>query len=619
MSSITTFGAFTTARLGIYAAQKGLDVTGQNISNINTEGYTRQTLDQISLRTGGADRYTSAYDFSIGSGVLTTGVSQIRDPYLDIRYRTETSSVGAMDTKLAGLEELSGVLDEVAEGDDDNGVLEAQFNDLVSQLETMGTDHATEEEYDTLVRSSADSLVKLFNNYADSLSSIQENQAESLNQDMGDVNDILNSIQTLNDNILKSEIHGDSALEMKDQRNLLIDQLAQYTQIDVTYESVSIGAGSSVDKLVIKTAGDSPKTLVDGGYVAQFSIQNDPKANPAYDASDPTSLPYLESDGTPTDDATLAEQIPSENYDLQLSALTNAKGAVLSGSTAVVLSDTELKGSLQASRELLTEAGEFSTAAAVAGDPDATTKRGIPYYQKALDGLAQKFASVLNEANTGYLKDTSGNYVESDGTVLISAADIADSGLTAAQQSALDSDGVKLGGPLFSNSSSGDDTTGITAANISISNAWSTGSVRIQNSMVQSTSSPGAVNSSDTSNILHIIALMDGSQAYLPGDVEPDAADGSQKYFEGSFQQMFTNIQATLAQDVKSTTTLLDNYSSAATELNTNRDSTSGVDLNDEAMSLMQYQKSYSAACRLMTTVDEALDKLINGTGTVGR
>ena len=45
------------------------------------------------------------------------------------------------------------------------------------------------------------------------------------------------------------------------------------------------------------------------------------------------------------------------------------------------------------------------------------------------------------------------------------------------------------------------------------------------------------------------------------------------------------------------------------------RDSVSGVDLNDEAMNLMQYSKSYNAACRLMTTLDSVLDKLINGTG----
>ncbi|MCI2106686.1 MAG: flagellar hook-associated protein FlgK [Intestinimonas sp.] len=619
MSSITTFGAFTTARLGIYAAQKGLDVTGHNISNINTEGYTRQVLDQISLRTNGADRYTSAYNFPIGSGVLTTGVSQIRDPYLDIRYRTEEASVGATGTKLDGLTQLSGILDEVGDGSDEDGVLEAQFNDLISQLETMSNGHATEDEYDTLVCSSADSLVKLFNYYANRLDTIKENQETSLNQDISDVNDILTNIQTLNDSIMKSEIHGDNALELKDQRNELIDKLSNYTQIDVTYESVSIGAGTSVDKLVIKTAGDNARTLVDGDYVTQFSIQNVPAENPNYDPSDPSSLPYLTAGGTPTGDSGLAEQVPSDNYDLQLSALTNENGATLSGSTEVKLSDTELYGSLQSSRELLTEKGEFSSSTAVANDPDATTKRGIPYYQDALNGLAKKFASVLNEANTGYLQDTSGNYVKSDGTVLINASDVASTGLTTAQISVLDTDGVKLGGVLFSNSSDGDDTTDITASNLSISNSWSTGSVQIQNSMIQNASSPGSVGSSDSSNIEHIITLIQGSQTYLPSEVETDAASGSQKYFEGSFQQMFTDIQEKLAKDVKSTTTLQDNYSAAATELETSRESTSGVDLNDEAMSLMQYQKSYSAACRLMTTLDDALDKLINDTGMVGR
>ena len=82
---------------------------------------------------------------------------------------------------------------------------------------------------------------------------------------------------------------------------------------------------------------------------------------------------------------------------------------------------------------------------------------------------------------------------------------------------------------------------------------------------------------------------------------------------------MLTNIGATLANDKKTTATMLTNYVASATELNTSRDSVSGVDLNDEAASLMQYQKSYAAACRLMTTLDEALDKLINGTGVVGR
>lgn len=566
---VTTFGAFTTARLGIYAAQKGLDVTGHNISNINTTGYTREALDQVSLRTGGRDFYTSSYNASVGSGVLVTGISQLRDPYLDIRFRTEQSSVGAMDTKLSGLEELSSILDEVADNDG-NGVLEAQFNDLVSQLQVMSDDHATEEEYDTLVRSSADSLVKLFNSYAERLQTVRENQEAGLEQDVSDVNDILQNIQTLNSAIQKSQVHGDDALEMQDQRNLLLDQLSYYMKIDVTYTAVQIGGGSTVDKLVIKTAGDNGRTLVDGDYATQLSVSED------------------------------------GSYSISLAAPTNARGDVLKDADGIPfaeiqLGDTELYGAIQAGRELLTEKGEFASTADIAADPDASTKRGIPYYQDVLDSLAQKFAAVLNEANTGYLKNSDGDYLDASGSVVSAGA-------------------VQMGGALFSNSSTGDDIDGISAANISISKSWSSGAVRIQNSMVQDPASSviGTVGSSDNSNILHIITLIDGSQAYNPREVAGDA-DSNDTFFEGSFQQMLTNVQATLAKDVKNTTTLLDNYSAAATELDTGRDSVSGVDLNDEAMSLMQYQKSYAAACRLMTTLDEVLDKLINGTGTAGR
>ena len=110
---------------------------------------------------------------------------------------------------------------------------------------------------------------------------------------------------------------------------------------------------------------------------------------------------------------------------------------------------------------------------------------------------------------------------------------------------------------------------------------------------------------------------MDSKLEYRPSDVAAGA--GNTVSFKGTFQEMLTNIGATLANDKKTTATMLTNYVASATELNTSRDSVSGVDLNDEAASLMQYQKSYAAACRLMTTLDEALDKLINGTGVVGR
>jgi len=85
--------------------------------------------------------------------------------------------------------------------------------------------------------------------------------------------------------------------------------------------------------------------------------------------------------------------------------------------------------------------------------------------------------------------------------------------------------------------------------------------------------------------------------------------------FEGTFQRMLTEVIAgTLAKDENITETMLNNYNTTADEIYVDRDAVMGVDLNDEAMNMMQYQKAYSAACRLMTTYDAMLEKLINGT-----
>ena len=79
MSNISTFGTFGTARLGIYASQKALEVVGNNISNINTPGYTRQKLDQVSLYNKGSDRYVTAYGVLVAilcnMGIATPGGS----------------------------------------------------------------------------------------------------------------------------------------------------------------------------------------------------------------------------------------------------------------------------------------------------------------------------------------------------------------------------------------------------------------------------------------------------------------------------------------------------------------------------------------------------------------
>lgn len=128
-------------------------------------------------------------------------------------------------------------------------------------------------------------------------------------------------------------------------------------------------------------------------------------------------------------------------------------------------------------------------------------------------------------------------------------------------------------------------------------------------------------HSSDDDNIRHILTMLNEDMEYKPGEIEeilPSdkdlSASADKTYFTGSFQDMLTNFNTILATEQRDTTILYNNYTTKALARDNDRSSVSGVDLNEEATSMMQYQKSYSAACQLMTTLDSMLDKLINGT-----
>lgn len=771
MAVIGTFGSFTAARLGIYASQSSLNVTGNNIANINTKGYTRQRMDLVSLHSDGNIRYANSYNLNIGYGVLAEGVSQLRDPFLDIRFRDENAKVGSYEAKLDCLEQMASILDEVGKGTGEFGIIEAQFNDLLAQLENFNG-NAGVDVYDTTVRGSAESLTKLFRDYAEGLKTVENNKLNQLKEDVKTVNSLLTRIRDLSEQIREAGIHGDKALELRDDRNVYIDELSAYMKIDVSYDMEKIDEFSSVERINISIAGSGnpPIKLIQGIYGTQLTMPDTTaKRNPAYDPSKPQSnryisqestpgnikytnverealrnengdiitndnagealikqmagfengisdankynpdnARYLDKDGNPTDDPELAAQVDnavegSEENRLWMSLepLKDARGKFMKDqyhkdiTESVDLTDNQLYGSLQSIREFLTEKGEFSSADDRLFDPEATQKRGVQYYKKSLDALAKKFADELNKANRldfgqvseAYKQNANGEFIDKDGNVIrdkdgnaITAKEFGDLAKDIEQLDSLREELKKVladkalpeaekeqkladlrkdiadlenkdipgrseelyekmellrqsgdlttewafynGGVLFSNHGDTNDPTGINASNITISSAWSTGDVRILNTKKPDTliedpnGGPDKVLSHTTAddNIYHIINLINKDFDYLPSEIVDNAADGTKKYFTGSFQERLSDINSILALDGQTTATLYNNTTTQALVLENSRQSVSGVDLNDEATNMMVFQKSYAAACQLMTTLDSMLDKLINDT-----
>ena len=149
----------------------------------------------------------------------------------------------------------------------------------------------------------------------------------------------------------------------------------------------------------------------------------------------------------------------------------------------------------------------------------------------------------------------------------------------------------------------------ITASNISISKGWLDGSIKT------TTSVDPAAGSGDNSNVLNMIQGLNKNHDFVALDkngnpIQDNGQD--RKFFTGSFEGMFTNMNAILGADMSATNTLLNNYSIAANERAVARDNVSTVDLNEEGINLVQYQKSFAAACRVMTTLDEMLDSVLS-------
>ena len=549
----SSFAGFTTAQLAMRASQKALDVTGQNIANINTKGYTRQRLDLISFSTGrGVSKYESSLNVKVGSGVLTTGLSQIRDPFLDIRYRNEVANVGTQDQKLAVLKDIEIVFDEVTK----NGI-QSQISDIATMLQKLSSEVGN-SEFDSMVKSSSDVLTKMFNQYAKQLDSIRAEHETNLDIDIGTINDLLSNIHKLNETIKINHIHGNSALELQDQRNSLIDELSGYMKIEVKYEIERITDQVSVEVPKISLVGDTGKIpLIDGNFKTEISKETDAdgKTNIKMTMPDIITAPV-----PPATDPVVTPQAPQE------------------------ITEDITAGTVKGILDMLNRSGEF--------DAGTETVRGIGYYQKSLDLLASKFAEAFNKANREPVFNADGTpQLDGSGNPVFTEKNLFAS-----------SEKDALGNPLP-----------ITAKNIAISEEWNNGQIGITASVKHN--SPTGSND----NILNMISMLSEKMEYKVSVTDAGGVTTEKSLFTGSFQEMFTNTGSMLALDVKSTTSLLDNYVTISDEVANMRDNISSVSLDEEGMNILHYQKSYNAAARLMTALDEALNTVINSMGIVGR
>ena len=242
------FFEFNIAMSGLFAAQRGLQVTSNNISNANTTGYSRQVLSQK------ASTPLSGLGVGMtGTGVDTTGVNRIRDSYIDQKLWFQNPKLGEYNIKV----KQNSVI-ESAFGEPSDQGFTAVFNDLFNGISNLSIDPSSAANKVALKEEMV-SFTKYYTNISSTLSEYQQNLNFDLKNTVDKINSLSTRIRSLNEQIMNAEIYGDEASSFRDERDKCLDELSELINIEVEETEYEV-KGNTVKKLTVKAAG---QVLVD--------------------------------------------------------------------------------------------------------------------------------------------------------------------------------------------------------------------------------------------------------------------------------------------------------------------------------------------------------------------
>ena len=239
---MSSMSALTTALSALYAQRRGLDVTGQNIANVNTEGYTRQRVDLVANAGPLTPALFSKWN-GVGQGVDVAGTARLRDAFLDLRSNQEHAAQG----ELAATQQLLGRI-ELGFGEPSDVGLAAQMNDFWAGWDDVANNPTDLASRNALLESAA-TLATNLRSTALSLDTLKTDMTDQLAAQIADINRMATSIAELNQNIVNATNAQLSPTDLMDQRDLLISKMSDTLGI-----SIRPAEGGAVDVFVGGTA-----------------------------------------------------------------------------------------------------------------------------------------------------------------------------------------------------------------------------------------------------------------------------------------------------------------------------------------------------------------------------
>ncbi|KTE92026.1 flagellar biosynthesis protein FlgK [Desulfitobacterium hafniense] len=575
----STFAGLELARRALESQQIALDTTGHNISNANTTGYTRQVVNlQATLPDSipGMGHY-----LSVGTGVTVQSIERARDIFIDRQFRWENSKHEYWAARENTLAKIEGLLNEPSDNSLSNDL--SQFwnawSDLSKNPENLGAR--------SVVLERAATLVDTFHHIDQQITELQKSLDSSVRVQIGQINMYAKQIQELNLQIKKVQVSGDNPNDLLDKRDALVDELSKLVNVRVveSRDPTFTDREVNVFKLYIGNDKTANQILVDDTKSYQLET---PAAAGA--------------DGEP-----FAEVKWGAGHPLAGASVDLGEGS----------------GELQASILLRGSGFDYDTA-----NGDTKANAHLAYLREQYNELARGIAEAVNAIHrTGINKDNN------------SGLDFFDTGaepVTAAN--------IKVNVDLINDPwqiATGKNTFGdgeIAKAINSLSSGWTgltglaltktdgktilidpntgdeTSDPSIGRSVVWASATDTPLLDPDTGDPI----LIDPAT----GDVTTDTAIGKPVVWAplpplsaSSFGDYYGAALAELGVDVQQATRMKEGQAVLVTHMYNQRESVVGVNMDEEITNLVKFQKSYTAAARIVTMLDSMLDTIVNGMG----
>lgn len=500
----STFFGFNIARSGLFTAQRALDVSSHNIANAQTDGYSRQRVDAVQedpLKFPGT---------MMGAGVTTEAVKQIRNEFLDMKYRYENMVYGESSFRFDSLSEVEAIMNEPS-----SSGIRTVMDDFFNSLQELSKDPSSLTAR-AVVRERANSLTYTVSHMYNQFEKMVKDTDFAVKTTVDEINMYASDIASINDQIFRAELGGVKANDLRDRRNLLIDKLSNLVGVEVVEVSESTGSSAFESKKM--------NILINGNMLVSHDKVNKLVAD---------------------------EQIDHP------AGIADISVRQVKFSTGDPLNVNAISGKLKAELDIRDNASEGS-------------RKGVPFYMKKLDEFVKVFANEINGAHMGGF------------------------GLDAATTGIAFFEAKNLGYDPANNK--------ITAKNIVLSSKIEDDLDNIAASGIQDNKIIGKGLAGDNSNILKIAELRHKNDMFMWGT--PD--------------DFVKSLVANLGVDAQDAKRTMNNQEVLTQQIETQRQSISGVSLDEEMTNVVRFQHAYNASARMITTLDEMIDVIVNRMGRVG-